>query len=132
MNRQRALGWIADRWTRAATPLKPQELAALYAPDALFFGGVPDHYVGRERIAEYFSFYLGKVAAMTIAFRDHHGAEADVVVSQGFVDFTFLLPDGRTTYASLRGTLVLAPKGKGWEILVHHFSPPPLTVPVPL
>lgn len=127
-----ALAWIEDRWNDAATPLRPHALAALYAVEGLFFGGLPEHFVGQAEIENYFSYYVDKLAAMSLRFRDQHSIVTDNILTQGFVDFAFYLPDGRVTYASLRGTLVLRRKKAGWEILLHHFSPPPLVVPVPL
>jgi ketosteroid isomerase-like protein len=127
-----ALDEIAARWTAAATPLDPAALGALYTPDAVFFGGLPDHYVGRSGVERYFDFYRDMLASIAVRFSDMHCAGLGLgLVCQGFADFTFGLVDGRTTFNRLRATLVLERGQDGWAIKLHHFSPPPEDTPVP-
>lgn len=127
-----ALDEVAARWTAAATPLDPVGLSALYAQDAVFFGGLPDHYVGRGEVERYFDFYRDMLASIALTFSDMHCADlGSTLLCQGFADFVFVLVDGRTTFNRLRATLVLERGQEGWAIKLHHFSPPPEDTPVP-
>jgi uncharacterized protein (TIGR02246 family) len=124
---------IARRWSAAASPLDPDKLSALYTRDAMFFGGLPDHYVGREQVKRYFSHYVPILSSIELRLRDMAVLTADrLTLGQGFADFTFTLPSGTTTFASLRATLGVVEQDGGWAICLHHFSPPPLVPPVPL
>lgn len=130
---EKALSQAVGRWNEAANPLSPESIAAVYTQDALFFGGRPDHYVGRASVREYFETYRDILASIKLAIRDVHFAEADhrFLLAQGVADFTFGLLDGRTTFASLRATLALRRPDADWMICLHHFSPPPEVSPVP-
>ena len=127
------LSLAVGRWSDAASPLSPDAIAALYTPDALFFGGRPDHYIGRASVREYFESYRDMLASIKLTIRDAHFAEASdrFLLAQGTADFTFGLVDGRITLASLRATLALRRSDAGWMICLHHFSPPPEVPPVP-
>jgi len=129
---QRELVQIARLWTTAATPLKPGEIAALYTQDAVFFGGLPEHYVGREQVETYFNFYKDILASIELSFSDGVASCTDsMLLYQGFADFRFGLVDGRTTFNRLRATLILERVSDTWQIKLHHFSPPPSEPPVP-
>jgi uncharacterized protein (TIGR02246 family) len=124
---------IERMWREGGAPYDPRALTALYAEDAAFFGGLPEHYVGRAKIERYFEHYRELVATSSLAFRDlvFRRLSDSVIAAQGFVDFTFGLPDGQTSRATLRATLVLSHGLDGWRILLQHFSSPPLKTPVP-
>ena len=125
---------IEARWNAAAAPLDPVAIAAVYSQHALFFGGLPDHYVGRAEVERYFQHYVGMLTSISLTLRDMFICDAPegMVLIQGFADFSFGLPDGRTTQASLRATLGMIREDEGWKISLHHFSPPPECPPVPL
>jgi ketosteroid isomerase-like protein len=125
---------IEARWNAAAAPLNPVAIAAVYSQRALFFGGLPDHYVGRAEVERYFQHYVGMLTSINLTIRDVFICDAPegMVLIQGFADFSFGLPDGRTTHASLRATLGMIREDGDWKISLHHFSPPPEWLPVPL
>ena len=107
-------------------------MAALYTQDAVFFGGFPEHYVGREQVEAYFRSYKDVLASIELAFSDIVSARAEsMLLYQGFADFKFGLTDGRTTFNRLRATLILERVSTTWQIKLHHFSPPPSEPPVP-
>ena len=125
---------IEARWNAAAAPLNPAAIADIYSRRALFFGGLPDHYVGRTGVERYFQHYVGMLTSIKLTIRDEcicDGPEGMALV-QGFADFSFGLPDGRTTYATLRATLGMIREDGDWKVSLHHFSPPPERPPVPL
>lgn len=124
---------VVGRWSDAANPLSPEKIAAVYSPDALFFGGRPDHYIGRASVRDYFETYRDILASIALEIRDVHFAEVGdrLLLAQGTADFNFGLLDGRSTFASLRATLALRRSDADWMICLHHFSPPPEVPPVP-
>jgi ketosteroid isomerase-like protein len=129
-----ALRALEGRWRDGGRPYAPERLTALYDEDALFFGGLAHHAVGAGQIRDYFDFYRSSIAASEIAFRDQAFLRLapDTIAAQGFVDFTFGLPDGRVTHLTQRSTLVLvrSPTGE-WRVRLQHFSVPPSQTPVP-
>lgn len=130
--RERGLAVVLAAWNAAARNWDSRALAALYADDALFFGGRPGHAVGKQAIAEYFASYDGTIAAATLELIDQHIAplgERDFV-AQGFGRFRFGLCDGRTTTSLLRTTLVIVWQHGGWKIRLHHFSTVPEVPPL--
>lgn len=129
---QRALDDVVARWNVAAAPWTARSLAAIYNDDALFFGGRAGHSVGGEAIFEYFKSYEGVILSGSMALVDPHTRVLTLgcVLSQGFVDFSFVLADGQATRSRLRATLVLVFKHGAWRIAQHHFSPTPETPPL--
>jgi ketosteroid isomerase-like protein len=128
-----AIREIERLWRHGGAPYDPQALTGLYADDALFFGGLPDHYVGQVEIERYFEHYRELVRTSSLGFRDliFRRLSDSIIAAQGFVDFTFGLPNDQTSYATLRATLVVSRGSDGWRILLQHFSIPPLKTPVP-
>jgi ketosteroid isomerase-like protein len=125
---------VARQWSAAASPLDPESLSRLYTSDAVFFGGLPDHYVGRDQVKQYFSHYVPILSAIELVLREMVvvPVAGPLLLGQGFADFRFTLPSGKTTFNSLRATLGIIEREEGWGICLHHFSPPPLAPPVPL
>ena len=128
-----AIREIERLWRHGGAPYDPHALTALYTENALFYGGLPAHYVGQGEIERYFEYYRELVGTSSLAFRDlaFRRLSDSMIAVQGFVDFTFGLPDGQTSHATLRATLVLSLGLDGWRILLQHFSNPPLKTPVP-
>lgn len=124
---------VEARWNDAADPLDAAMMAGVYTRAASFFGGRPELYEGEAGIFAYFASYRDMIAAMRLNLEGGfvHCA-ADMILFQGHADFTFYLASGRTTKNRLRATLALAPEGEGWKIALHHFSPPPAALPVPV
>lgn len=129
---QSALDAVQAAWTAAATPWNPQALAAVYADDALFFGGRPGHAVGVQAIHDYFASYDGVIEAGRLALVDQHVRELapGCLLAQGHGDFAFVLAGDRHTRSVLRSTLVLVRQEGGWKIRQHHFSVAPETPPL--
>lgn len=111
-------------------------LSEIYASEAVFFGGRPANYVGRERIRDYFASYDEMFKAASLKFVEQSPVQISdhAIIYQGFGDFAFHLHDGRVTRNTLRTSLTLCrhPISSGeWQIFMHHFSPKPERPPVP-
>lgn len=129
---QAALQDVERRWNAAALTWDAAALTALYAPEALFFGGRPGHAVGQTAIREYFTSYTGTLRSASMSLVDQTLIElcADTLLAQGHANFRFELADGRETAPELRTTLVLVRRLGEWQILQHHFSPTPEAPPI--
>lgn len=131
---RQALDSVIARWNKAATPYDAVALAACYTEDALFFGGLAELSAGRAEIEKYFFFYGDTLPWMKVRIIDevYQQIGDDRLILQGFADFDFGLPDGRTTHNVLRATLGLKREADGvWRIFLHHFSARPTVPPIP-
>lgn len=123
---------VERRWNTAALTWNADALTALYAPEALFFGGRPGHAVGQAAILGYFASYTGTLRSASMSLADQTLVElgADTLMAQGHANFHFVLADGRETDSALRTTWVLVRRLGVWQILQHHFSPTPEAPPI--
>lgn len=130
---QDALRSIERRWNEAATPWNPDGLASIYTEDALFYGGRPQHYVGREGVRDYFRSYVGILRSVTLKLVDQHivNFTPAAFIAQGLGEFGFVLSSGKQTRNELRTTLTIVKRDHEWSIVGHHFSPKPEAPPIP-
>lgn len=130
---QQALQLIERRWNTAARIWDPAALSAIYAGDAVFYGGRADHFVGRARIKAYFESYQGSLASVSLALinQEIRLLGPGVFLAQGHGDFGFGLTGGKRTENRLRTSLVIAMQDRDWAIMLHHFSAVPEVPPVP-
>ena len=109
---------LRAQWEKAFNAWNFDQLVALYAEDAQFFGSTPQLNTGRDSIRAYFSKLpagawnarMGEHAVTSIG--------SGVLLSAGFVDFTH---DGKAL--PYRLTFVLVKRGETWLIAQHHASP---------
>lgn len=129
---RQALEDIEAAWNEAAAAWNPEALAAVYADDALLFGGRPGHAVGATAIRDYFASYMGVILAGTMRLVDQQilSLAPGVFLAQGFVDFAFVLSGNQSTKSFLRTTLVVEMQDGRWRIRQHHFSPTPAAPPL--
>jgi uncharacterized protein (TIGR02246 family) len=129
---QHSLTTIEAAWNAAGTPWSPPRLAAIYAPDALFFGGRPGQSVGAAAIQQYFESYNGVIieGSMQLVKQQVLEVAPGCQLAQGYVQFRFLLADGRRTESRLRTTLLLVESSDTWKIRQHHFSTSPDAPPL--
>jgi len=126
------LAIVEYTWNAAATPWNPPCLAAIYTSDALFFGGRPGQSIGAAAIQQYFESYNGVIIEGAMQLVDQQVLEVapGCQLAQGYVQFKFLLVDGRRTESRLRTTLLLVESSNTWKIRQHHFSTSPDAPPL--
>src|SRR3979409_133288 len=85
------LSLIENQWNEAARNWSPEAFTAIYTDDALFFGGRPGFFVGRERIEQYYRSYVGVVSSAALKYSDQSFIELapGTVLAQGFAHFSF-------------------------------------------
>ncbi|MFY2834663.1 YybH family protein [Achromobacter xylosoxidans] len=127
-----ALAAVQRHWNAAALHWDPEALAALYATDALLFGGRPALSVGRLAIRAYFASYADEIASASLALKDQHVLQTrgGDLLAQGYGHFSFVLRQGSRTESRLRTTLLLTSRDDGWLIRQHHFSALPSAPPL--
>jgi uncharacterized protein (TIGR02246 family) len=129
---EHALREVLASWNRSAATWDVKGLAALYAEDALMFGGRPGLSVGVPGMQAYFGSYVGTLAGAELELVEQHLLELapEVYLAQGFGVFQFRRVDGRTTGTTMRTTLVIARPDGQWKIRQHHFSTIPDKPPI--
>lgn len=122
---------VESRWNAAASPWNSAALADLYNDDALFFGLLPEFFVGRRAIEAYFSYYVGLYSGVTLSLVDQEIREISptIVAAQGFGDIRNTRCDGLVVASRVRTSLVMTRSARGWGISLHHFSHIPVSFP---
>lgn len=125
---------IEAAWNGASMNWNSEALAALYAENALLFGGRRDHSVGKQAICKYFASYNGIIESASLALQDQHfrSLGAECLLTQGYGQFSFVLCNGQTFLCLMRTTLVVELQENKWKICQHHFSELPTTPTVSL
>jgi uncharacterized protein (TIGR02246 family) len=113
-----AVDQVVARWTAAFNSHDLKEMAALFAPDAVFQGFGPAPLVGRDAAVDYYQAVPDYRSAADVSVL-HAWAIGDDVAG-GFVDITFRDPDGWEARVYL--SLVLQRSGHDWEIQQYHVS----------
>lgn len=127
-----AVAVVERAWNLAARRWDADALAAVYTPDALFFGGRPGHFVGCNSIREYFASYEGVIVSGTVKLVDQSLVEVtpQCFLSQGYAEFSFLLAGNESTRSRVRATFMLVRQGDVWKIRQHHVSASPIEPPL--
>ncbi|MSQ18625.1 MAG: SgcJ/EcaC family oxidoreductase [Betaproteobacteria bacterium] len=128
-----ALRSVERAWNAAAQHWDADQLAAIYTPDAVFFGGRPGISVGLTEIRAYFASYIGILKSTSMALVDQHFRQLgpETFLAQGYVEFKFLLDSGKNSATKMRTTLTIVKRNNQWKLIQHHFSTTPETIPVP-
>ena len=110
---------VLDRWKAAIEARRPDEVAALFADDAIFQGLRP-YGVGRQGIADY---YAGQPVGLSPNYRvlETRQPAPGVVFGYVAVDFTFT---DREPVPALLGVL-LTDVDDEWLIAHYQVSPAP-------
>ena len=129
---QATLAQVLSKWNEAAADWDVERLAGMYTPDALMFGGLSGHSVGRGGMRDYFGAYADRLAGANLTLTDQYivalGLEA--YIAQGFGTFRFELIGGRRTSTTMRTSLLLERRANQWRIRQHHFSAIPVKPPI--
>lgn len=127
-----ALAAIQEAWNAAALHWDLDAFAAVYAGDALLFGGRPGQSVGRGEVRKYFASYVGIIdsAALTMVDQQVVRLAPETFLAQGFGQLELKLSNGLPSRTVLRTTLIVVLKSNKWEIQQHHFSALPDSPPL--
>lgn len=122
---------VETRWNAAASPWDAAALADIYNDDALFFGLLPEFFVGRRAIEAYFSHYVGLYSGVSLSLVDQEIREISpsIVAAQGFGEIRNTHCDGLVVSSRVRTSLVMTRSATGWGISLHHFSHIPASFP---
>jgi uncharacterized protein (TIGR02246 family) len=107
---------VLDIWQKGIAAHRPEDVAAVFAPDAIFQGLHP-YSVGRPGVAAY---YDSQPIGMTVDYRirETRRPAADVVL--GWVEADFHFTDREPLSVNL--TVVLGRAGDDWQIGHYHVS----------
>ncbi len=111
----RIAGVLRTRWAQAFAARDLDGLAALYAPDVLFFGSTPELFRGHEGVRAYFARLPPEVALEAFEEPELVRVAPGVFATAGFWRFRF-----GAQHARFRLTWVVALRDGGWVIAQHH------------
>ena len=98
----------------------------LYAQDGLLLGTFSDEIrIGKEKIKEYFQFFLAKKPKASIVESKTHTTSDNSLTISGFYDFEVDGSSGVRELAHARFTFVFQKRGDDFKILSHHSSVTP-------
>jgi uncharacterized protein (TIGR02246 family) len=118
------LNEIQQRWNDAAAIWDSKALARIYTSDAVFFGLLPRHYMGRAQVEEYFRSYEGVLQAVTLSLVDQNirSLSEGLFIAQGFGNIVNRHLDGKIVHNRVRASFVVKKIECEWLIALHHFS----------
>ena len=118
------LAEIQKRWNVAASTWDIKALSQIYSRDALFFGLLPNLYIGRAEIEKYFGSYLEVLNSVTLTLLEQNtrALGPSVFAAQGFGEIFNRRHDGSITTGKVRSSFVIVNVDGVWEISLHHFS----------
>ena len=123
---QRSVLKAMDRWVEAVSRGTPEEVAALYAPDAVFWGTVsPFLRTTPNGVRDYFEHFMRLNHLNAIYYKPMVRVYGEVAINTGYYTF-FYEEDGKLKSIPARYTFVYRRGSQGeWEIIEHHSSAMP-------
>jgi uncharacterized protein (TIGR02246 family) len=114
-------------WIEAFNTRDPRRIAALYAPDAVFWGTIsPTIRTTPGEILEYFEASAARRPTLRMSLGEQHvRVYGDVAINSG--DYTSrYVQDGQEIVTAMRFTFAFRKSGDGWTIVNHHSSRMPV------
>ena len=111
----RIAGLLRERWAAAFAARDLDGLAALYAPDVLFFGSTPELFRGHAGVRAYFAGLSPDVSLEAFEAPELVRVAPGVFATAGFWRFRF-----GAEARLYRLTWVIASRDGGWGIAQHH------------
>lgn len=110
-------------WIEAFNTRNPQRIAALYAPDAVFWGTVsPTIRTTPREILEYFEASAARRPTLRMLLGEQHvRVYGNVAINSGYYTSRYV-EDGREILTPLRFTFAYRRSESGWAIVNHHSS----------
>ena len=123
---QRSVLKAMDRWVAAVSGGDPAAVAALYAPDAVFWGTVsPFLRTTPEGVRDYFEHFMRLSHLNAIYYKPMVRVYGDIAINTGYYTF-FYEEDGVLRSIPARYTFVYRRDAQGeWQIVEHHSSAMP-------
>ena len=115
---------VQAAWAGAFERRDVPALAALYAPDAAFYGSRAELYRGREGVTRYFTVLPPRFKRAVFGTPALVPLAPGAVAASGPVTFE-TEEDGTARFLRYRMTHVLVEGGGRWLIATHHASPEP-------
>jgi uncharacterized protein (TIGR02246 family) len=109
---------FSDRWVEAFNRADIEALVRLYTRDILFFGSLPDLFVGHDGVRAYFSRVLLNRVQTQMEQRQFRSVTSGVLAMSGFLNSTWDAGDQR----QYRITWTLVETDGEWLIALHHGS----------
>tara|TARA_B000000475_G_scaffold66974_1_gene53636 strand:+ start:643 stop:1011 length:369 start_codon:yes stop_codon:yes gene_type:complete len=112
-----------NQWIALVSSQDIDAVVELYASNGLLLGTFSDEIrIGKEKIREYFEYFLAQKPKATVIDSTHHMIGDEILVVNGFYDFEVKADDSDTKTVSARFTFVFKIKDVGFEIISHHSS----------
>eukprot|EP00752_Nemacystus_decipiens_P012506 g11077.t1 len=123
---EKAIMKATENWRDTLTsgkPTAPEEVAALYAPDALFWGTVSEQVrTTPKHVREYFDYFaMSPKLTMTRLNPGTVRMHGDIGIQAGDYTFTWDGADGPVE-VDARFTFHFRREADGWKIVEHHSS----------
>ncbi len=124
---QRSVLAALDRWIEAIAHGSPEEVAALYAPDAVFWGTVsPFLRTTPEGVKDYFEHFLRLKKLNAFYYKPMVRVYGDLAINTGYYTFFYEDEEGHMRSLPARYTFVYRRDEAGeWKIVEHHSSAMP-------
>ena len=112
-----------NKWVELVSKHEVENVVSLYATDGVLLGTFSDEIrQGKDKIKEYFDFFLNKKPKATIIDFKKHKVDNDNYSVSGFYDFEVDTQDGLRKISSARFTFVFQKQNGIFKILSHHSS----------
>ena len=112
-----------NQWISLVSSQDIDAVVDLYASNGLLLGTFSDEIrIGKEKIREYFEYFLAQKPKATVIDSTHHMIGDEILVVNGFYDFEVKTDNSDTKIVSARFTFVFKIKDVGFEIISHHSS----------
>lgn len=114
---------LFDRWNAAVETGDPEQVVALYAPDAVLLPTLsPRIRTTHDEIVDYFEGFLARNPSGTRLRSIIKVLDARTAIDTGIYRFTFHSADGSTESVDARYTFVYEKRDGKWWIINHHSS----------
>jgi uncharacterized protein (TIGR02246 family) len=109
---------LGDRWVDAFNRADVDALARLYTDDILFFGSLPDLYVGHAGVRDYLASVLPAGVQVQLVDRRFVDVADGIVAMSGLLNGAWASGERR----QYRLTWTLVERDGDWLIALHHGS----------
>lgn len=122
MRPEQKIEFLFDAWNQALQSGDPEQVASLYAPDAVLLPTVSNQVRrNRQEIKDYFQMFLtrrpkGRIDWSNIRIFD------DIAINSGIYTFELSPPGEAPISVQARYTFVYHWSGERWLIIEHHSS----------